>query len=236
MKTDDDWYPSELSSQRNMFGNIDAKIDSYSAKYPHLTRDYLAKVHTMCQTFIECFDKIEQNRATGKQMTSWFKNLIDSKEIADAVPEAPVFKTFALPAGATLGLQQQCRNFANLLKNQPNYDKADGLDLMIEKGEQDSGNTNIQEAQPALKIDTGGLDGVPAFEWVKRGFDALELQYRKAGTEMWQYADKSTEKIIKFKPPVTAPGTPEKFEFRAVYILKNQRVGQWSPVYTLTIE
>jgi hypothetical protein len=44
-----------------------------------------------------------------------------------------------------------------------------------------------------------------------------------------------TEKIINFKPPVTTESVPEKFEFRAVYILKNQRLGQWSPVYTLTV-
>lgn len=52
---------------------------------------------------------------------------------------------------------------------------------------------------------------------------------------MWQAADKSTEKIIEFKPPVTTPGVPEKFEFRAVYLQKNTRVGLWSPIYSITV-
>jgi hypothetical protein len=85
-----------------------------------------------------------------------------------------------------------------------------------------------------LKL-SADLGGAVSVEWRKSGFDALELQYRKAGTEMWQLADKSTEKIIEFAPPITTPGAPEKFEFRAVYILKNQRTGQWSPIYTVTV-
>ena len=52
---------------------------------------------------------------------------------------------------------------------------------------------------------------------------------------MWQMADKSTEKIIEFAPPLTTPGAPEKFEFRAVYILKNHCIGVWSPIYTVTV-
>jgi hypothetical protein len=31
------------------------------------------------------------------------------------------------------------------------------------------------------------------------------------------------------------PGKPEKFEFRAIYLIKNKRAGQWSPVYTRTV-
>ena len=70
----------------------------------------------------------------------------------------------------------------------------------------------------------------------KIGFDMLELQWRKAGAAMWQQADKSTERVINFAPPLTTPGEPEKFEFRAVYLIKNQRVGNWSPIYTETVD
>ena len=69
----------------------------------------------------------------------------------------------------------------------------------------------------------------------KSGFDMLELQWRKAGDTLWQAADKSTEKIINFTPPDAEPGVPEKFEFRAIYLIKNKRVGQWSPIYTKTV-
>jgi hypothetical protein len=93
---------------------------------------------------------------------------------------------------------------------------------------------NLDDAQPELKISVSA-EGVVTVEWKKSGFDALELQYRKAGAQMWQSADKSTERMIEFAPPLTAEGVPEKFEFRAVLLIKNERVGNWSPIYTLTV-
>ena len=98
----------------------------------------------------------------------------------------------------------------------------------------ESSPENVNESVPVLKLDAT-LGSFITIEWKKSGFDALELQYRKAGTEMWQAADKSTEKIIEFQPTGTIPGTPEKYEFRAVFLQKNQRVGQWSAIYSITI-
>jgi hypothetical protein len=227
-----DWYPKDGASERILYGNIDAKIDSYKAKYTFLTADYLNQIHTMCQSFIQAFDKIEQNRATGKQMTTWFTAIVESKQTNEPIPPAPVFQTFNMPANGTLGLEQQCRDFAGLFKKQLNYDKADGLDLMIERTKTD--DKNLADSQPELKLSVAN-DGKVSAEWKKIGFDSLELQYRKAGLTMWQPADKSTEKIIEFTPPLTAVGSPEKFEFRAVYLIKNQRVGNWSPTYNVTV-
>ncbi|CAN5298561.1 hypothetical protein BH10ACI1_BH10ACI1_11560 [soil metagenome] len=232
MSEDKDWYPSDRPTQRTMYGNIDLKVDSYKGKYPFLTNTYLEAIHAFCQTFIEAFDKIEYNRATGKQATVWFENLIASKQKNTPAPAAPVYQTITLPAGAMLGIEKDCRDFAGLLKEQLNYDKADGLDLMIERVKAEG--LNPEEAQPMLKLSVSA-SGAVSVVWKKTGFDALELQYRKVGTEMWQPADKSTEKVIEFAPPLTTPGVPEKFEFRGIYILKNQRVGNWSPVYTETV-
>lgn len=94
--------------------------------------------------------------------------------------------------------------------------------------------TRPEDAQPELKLSVSLANAV-LVDWKKAGFDALELQYRKAGEAMWQAADKSTGKTIEFTPPATTPGVPEKFEFRGVYLLKNQRVGQWSTTYTITL-
>lgn len=229
---DTDWYPTTRQGERDLYENIDAKIDGYEVKYSYLTSDYRRKIHTMCRTFIECYDKIEQNRAAAKAMTTWFTNIVESKQKNEPVPAAPVFLAFSIPADATVGLEEQCRRFAGLLKEQDGYEKADGLDLMIEKGE--SAPLNPDDAQPVLKI-AGNLDNSVSVAWKKAGFDLLELQWRKAGTELWQPADKSNVSPIVFTPAFTTPGVPEKFEFRAVYIIKNQRVGQWSPVYTQTV-
>ncbi len=41
--------------------------------------------------------------------------------------------------------------------------------------------------------------------------------------------------ILERGTPLTTPGVPEQFEFRAILIIKNERVGKWSPTYTLTV-
>lgn len=227
-----DWYPQTRAEERAMYANIEAKIDGYAVKYPILNFAYLAAIHTFCQAFIEGYDKIEQNRATGRQATVWFENLVSSKQENTPAPAPPVYQLITMPANSMIGIEKACRDFRGLLVKQLNYDKADGLDLMLER--EASEGLNPETASPELKLSVS-LANTVIVEWKKSGFDMLELQYRKFGEAMWQLADKSTEKIIEFTPPLTTPGVPEKFEFRGVYIIKNQRVGEWSPIYTLTV-
>ena len=232
MNSESDWYPTTNEGERAFYENLEAKIDAYGAKYAFLDAGRLAAVHLMCRTFLECYDKTAQNRATARQMSQWFDNIVRSKQDNEPVPPAPVFQAWAIPAGATVGIERQCRRFAGLFKEQDEYSEADGLDLLIAKaaGEEQA----VETAQPDLKI-SDQPDNSLDFGWLKAGFDMLELQWRKAGEEMWQAADKSTEKVINFTPPDLEPGKPEKFEFRAIYLIKNKRVGQWSPVYTRTV-
>lgn len=232
MTTSEDWYPTTRQGERDLYANIDAKIDSYKPKYPFLTTDYVEKIHVMCLTFIEGYDPISQNRATSREMTTWFSNIVDSKQKNEPVPPAPVFTNFSMPVGATVGIEEQCRKFAGLMKEQDEYEKADGLNLMIEKGE--TAPPNLGEAQPVLKI-TVNLDNSVSVGWQKSGFDMLELQYRKAGTDMWQPAVSRTTSPFAFTPTLTTPGAPEKFEFRAVYVIKDARVGLWSDIVATTV-
>jgi hypothetical protein len=232
MTTTEDWYPTSEEGERSLYANIEAKVDEFKTKYSCLTDDYLGQIHTMCLMFIEGYDKKALNRAASKAATTWFQNVVGSKQKSEAVSAPPVFQAFVIPAGALAGLEQQCRTFARLMKGQANYDKADGLDLMIEKS--DAAELDLAGAMPVYTL-TVSLDGKVTNVWKKDGFDMLEWQYRRAGEQMWQPIDKSTEKTMTFTPTLTTPGVPEKFEFRAVYLIKNIRVGQWSPTFTLTI-
>lgn len=227
-----DWYPRTLAGERALYANIKAKIAGYASKYPVLTEPYVATIDTFCTAFVGAFDKIEQNRATNKQATTWFDNLCRSKQENTPAPSPPVYQAITLPLGTLVGIEKACRDFAGLMKKQLNYDKADGLDLMIER--EATEGLNPEDAQPDLKLSVTA-SGVVAVEWKKIGYDMLELQYRKFGETLWQLADKSTEKIIEFAPPLTTPGVPEKFEFRGIYLIKNQRVGQWSAIYSVTV-
>jgi len=135
-------------------------------------------------------------------------------------------------AMTTIEFEQQCCRFARLMKSRFNYDAADGLDLMIKREKAD--DLNLNDVQPELKLAVSA-ESIVMVEWKKSDFDALELQYRKVGATMWQPADKITEKIIEFAPPLTTVGVPENFELRPVLLIKNERGGKRLPTYTLTV-
>lgn len=91
MADSSDWYPKTLDGERAMFGNIDSKIDGYVGKYPVLDVGYLQEIHTMCQAFVGAYDKVIENRATARQMTSWFDSIVRSKQENQAVPRRAGF-------------------------------------------------------------------------------------------------------------------------------------------------
>jgi hypothetical protein len=226
----EDWYPTKRADQFTMYTNVLAKIDSYTVKYD-LATALVADVKLMCNTFIACYQKIEQNKATMKDMNEWFENILTAKAKKEADP-APVFQTITLPAGAFTSIEAEFRKFAEFFKNNPVYEKGDGIDLMIVAPESEEDDLSTVAPELKLSVDANGAVEV-AFK--KGDFELLELQYRKVGSTMWQAADKSNKSPIKFTPPLSAVGTPEKFEFRAVYLIKNERVGQWSPEYPITV-
>ena len=233
MTINEDWYPNDEATRRLMCQTIDEGVDAFQPKYPDvLTNDYLREIHATCGVYMNAYDAKEFNRAQMKAWTTWFQNLHDSERKNETVEAPPAFVPVTIPDGALMGVERLLRRFAKKLKDHDNYEKSDGLALMIEKGEAEE--LNLIDAQPVLKLRVE-TDGRVIIVWTKSGFDMLEAQWRRFGETMWQPLDKSTEKEIEFQPPATTPGVPEKFEFRGVYMLKNKRVGQWSPIYTQTI-
>jgi hypothetical protein len=112
------------------------------------------------------------------------------------------------------------------------YDEAEGMDLMIVA--QEGKDDDLDTITPELKVLVNMNNSVEV-SYQHGAMTGLELQYRRAGTTIWQMVDKSTETKIIFTPVLTAPDVPEKFELRGVYLLKNVRVGQWSPIYPVNV-
>ncbi|MGC2237672.1 MAG: hypothetical protein WA584_16030 [Pyrinomonadaceae bacterium] len=95
---------------------------------------------------------------------------------------------------------------------------------MIEKSEQSK--LNPGEAQSELKP-TVNLDNSVSFGWKKADFDLLELQWRKAGTEMRQHADKSNVSPLDFAPPLTTLSVPDYKKPARRTMVADCRAGDW---------
>lgn len=224
-----DWLLSKtLPEQNTMFGNVEVKIDNYAPDFG-LTPAWVTDVKLICQTFQAAYTGVMENRATAKQMDKWFDGLLKVKTHKTA-PDSPIFLQITLPAGAQEGLYQAFRDKMDFFKSNEAYTRAIGEDLMIVAAEGDEVDTT--NAMPELSVSVD-VNGAVSATYKKGAFGGLELQWREAGAAMWQLADKSSEKTITFTPEgITLPA---KIELRGVYLLKNQRVGQWSPNYSLTL-
>ncbi|HQU85237.1 MAG TPA: hypothetical protein PKY59_19005 [Pyrinomonadaceae bacterium] len=226
-----DWMPSTRAGKFAMFNNFRAKIEGYQTIFG-FDNDLKARIFLICETFAEIYQKSEQINASKSDLSAWLDAILNGKPRGELAPAAPVFPTISVPEGAFIGILEEFREIVNHFKNHLNYTENIGLDLMIEGEDREPQNFN--ETAPTLKVSAKNDTDVEIS--FKRGdAELLEVVYRKAGTETWMFADKTTNSPLVHKPQFTTPGQAEKFEYRAIYLVKNERVGQWSPIYTVTL-
>jgi hypothetical protein len=189
-----------------------------------------AQVKAICKTFKSSYTGVMQSRAAVKDFNKWFENILNGEPMGASAPAPPLIPAMTLPVDASIGIMDKFREMMNFFKANAAYTEADGENLMIVAPESDEENPD--EATPALETSANGSGEVEVI-YTRGEFSGLELQWRKAGETVWQAADKSTETVITFEPEnVTAPAN---IELRGIYLLKNRRVGNWSPVYSVTL-
>lgn len=100
MAESSDWYPKTRAGERGMYANIDLKINAFAAKYSFLTVPYLAEIHAACDTFVAAYDALIANRATGKQETAWFENLVSGEPQGEAAAAGSTYVAAVLLASS----------------------------------------------------------------------------------------------------------------------------------------
>lgn len=226
-----DWMPTTRAGKFTMFNNVKAKIDGYKT-IVGLDNDQVGRIILICDIYIEIYQKAEQIRASMADLTAWQEVVFNGEPRGDAAPKAPSFVSITLPADSFIGIFDEFREFVNYIKNHPGYTENIGLDLMIVA--EDSGSNGLSDSAPELKLSVKN-DTQVEIVFKKFEADGIEIQYRKAGTETWIPADKPTNSPVVHSPQFTTPGQAEKFEYRASFLVKNQRIGLWSPIYTITV-
>lgn len=226
-----DWMPTTRAGKFTMFNNVKAKIDGYKT-IVGLDNDQVSRIILICDIYIEIYQKAEQIRASVSDLTAWQEVIFNGEPRGDVAPKSPNFTTITLPPDSFIGIFDEFREFVNYIKASPNYTENIGLDLMIVA--EDSGGRNLSESSPELKL-AAKNDTQVEIAFKKLDADSVEIQYRKAGTEAWSLADKATTSPITHSPQFSTPEQAEKFEYRAIFLVKNERIGLWSPIYTITV-
>jgi len=164
---------------------------------------------------------------TAKELRVNYKNLIKNGPLGSPGGAAPVAPT--VPAAPTLvapGIFPRIGQLVQRIKNNPNYTEAMGHDMGIIGSEQ----SNLRvEMKPVLKLVMKG--GQVEVQWTKGDADALMIETDK-GSGSWQFLAIDT---VPHYPDTTTITTPSVWKYRAMYMVNDERVGQWSDVASITV-
>ena len=225
-----DFLPSNWSAFADWMANFNGGMTTLAAKYGlagELTQ--LGKENDWVQYWIPA-------KYIAKQQESQlgdFVGAIVNGEPGGAQPTDPDWKLPADPPPVIPpGLKKRLRSLARQIKANPLFTKADGELLGIVAPEE--AGISPETTTPEIKLRTLTNFAVEV-EFRKYGFDALRVEYRHKGGN-WILAAILTSSPGVFNIVPTTAGEAEQIEVRAVYLLKNQPFGNFSPAYSALIQ
>lgn len=227
------WWPLALPDQYGLMMNVKGKIGGHQADLG-LTNAQVARIDSICQTFMAVYDYVEASRETAGSLAEWRDNIFYTKDIEDGVPSPPAFSTFTAPGGAFRGIITEFKATRDMIITLPGYTEAIGDDLMFIGPEQSS--VIPESVTPTLKVipaATGYLASIVISN--RQQSDAWEVWILNKGASEWsrlgQFTGKSVD--ITFTPPVE--GEPYLFQLRVQLRKNNTNYGQPSQAATVTV-
>ena len=164
---------------------------------------------------------------TAKEQRVDYKNLIKDGPIGTpggAMPVAP--GAGVVPTVVAPGIFARMAQRVQRIKNSPTYTEAIGKDLGIIGAQQTLDPTTMK---PVLRLLLQG--GQVEVQWIKGEADAVRIESDK-GAGTWQFLAVDSVPDYTDTTPITAPAT---WKYRAMYIISDELVGQWSDVASIAV-
>lgn len=231
MPSNKDYIPQNWAAFAVWFANFVVQVQALATKYNVSGAKVaeLEKDNTWVQFWAEAQPLANQQK---KQVTD-FVDGVRKGRLGSPALSNPVWNLGDMPAIVPNGVNDRIREVANFIKTQKSvYAAADGELLGIVTSEE----TNIveQDYQPALKIASEPNYNLEA-DFRKFGLDALRVEFRRKGGDWQEIATLTSSPGVFHINPQTA-GSAEQIEIRAIFIVKNQPYGKYSPIYSVIIQ
>lgn len=231
MATIRDYIPLNWAAFAVWMANFTAQLEVLKTKY-NVSETAVANLvedNTWVQFWADAQSNAKQQK---KQLTDYTDGVRKGKLGAPALSN-PVWNLGATPATVPPGIHERIREVANFIKAQKSiYTIADGELLGIVTAQEAEKPEN--EYIPALTLDVEPNYNLEA-DFRLHGTNALQVEYRLKGGE-WRVAATLTSSPGKFNIVPTTPGEAQTVEIRAIFIVKNQPYGQYSPIYSTVIK
>lgn len=224
------YLPKSDGERVNWWQNFMSKIDGYQTALD-LTDAEIAVALADGAMFIHLATQRVPAVTTAAQAQNNYKKLIANGPVGTPTGAPPALPTLsAAPATVPAGIWPRTRTFVQRIKRAANYTEAIGTDLWI-IGTDDGTDPNT--AKPTFTA-TALPDGDVRLKWVKGAFDGVVIEGRAPGSATWIALG-----IDHFSPFIdtrdnATPGQPEVREYRMRYLLKDDQIGEWSDVVSVT--
>ncbi len=136
-------------------------------------------------------------------------------------PVVPVMP--AAPPAVQPDIFLRVTSLVNRIKSHASYTVADGQDLGIEGPEV---MIDLENVKPELEVQI--VAGRPLIKFQKLGLTALEIQVKRTDAGTFELLDISVSPDYTDMHQLPAAGQSAVWKYKAIYRLKNERVGQWS--------
>jgi len=173
---------------------------------------------------------------SAKKITDYKKSWIGFKNILrldtgnpelNPVPETSTITP--IPDEVLPGIQSRFLIQAKRIKAHKNYTEAIGQNLGIEASF--SNRLPLESVQPILKAVLNG--GRVNLQWKKSTYDAIVIE--KDTGSGFVFFDKDLRPNFVDPTPLPAGNESAVWRYRAMYMFKDEKVGNWSDVVTITV-
>lgn len=227
-----DYIPQNWAAFAVWFANFAVQLQGLAEKYnvPEPKVAQMILDNAWVQYWVEARNSAKQQE---KQLSDYFTEMVKG-DLGAPQPSQPIW---ALPANppqfVSPGISKRIREIAAGIKAQKSiYTQADGELLGIISPEE-SGRL-AEDYTPELRLRSMSNFAVEV-DFRKYGLDALRVEYRRKNG-VWQSAAIFTNSPGIFNVVPNVAGDAEQIEVRAVFIVKNQIFGNYSPSYTIVIQ
>lgn len=212
----------------SLLQNLSIKLPIYATKYD-IPPEELSYIQMAASAFASALQYKTQLEANLKAFIE-FKDRLRDGPISTTPIEPPMPPMPALGGPILPGIFARVAALVARIKTHPNYSVADGKDLGIEGSEV---SVDMNDLKPVITIRLVN-GGHPEIVWKKKGMDGIEIQKEDENGNWVHLAVDSSPNFID-PSPLPPKGTSVVWRYRVIYLHKDQRVGQWSDVVSVTV-
>jgi hypothetical protein len=225
-----DYYlPSNDEERATWLNNFTAKLPYFAIKYG-ITPEEVMDMQNSALYFDALIKYKNQSSAYQNAITD-HKNAVRDGLSNGATLQPLMPPVMMLPPPVAPGIFKRAKALVNRIKSHVSYLETDGSDLGIIGAEMTAIDTNTIKPKFLLRLVAGGH---PEIVWTRQGMGALEIQ--KLGSDgKWYFLAIDTVPNYIDTEPLPPSGQSAVWQYRAIYRLKDERVGMWSDVVTITV-